>query len=130
MAPTTMTKGTAAFLVSEANGYRSREAVTFTISADDVTDFPDGIPAGLVLGQITSSGKYVRCDPSTSGTGQDDASAILFERIDAPTAGDVTVTAIVRDAEVVASKLTHSDFSPDNTTVEVADLATVGIIAR
>lgn len=129
MAPTTMTKGTAAFLVSEANGYRSRETVTFTISADDVTDFPNGIPAGLVLGQVTSGGKYVRIAPGASD-GSEDAAAILFERIDAPTAGDVTVTAIVRDAEVVASKLTHSDFSPDNTTVEVADLATVGIIAR
>lgn len=129
MAPTTMTKGTAAFLVSEANGYRSRETVTLTISSDDVTDFPNGIPAGLVLGQITSGGKYVRIAPGASD-GSEDAAAILFERIDAPAAGDVTVTAIVRDAEVVASKLTHSDFSPDNTTVEVADLATVGIIAR
>lgn len=130
MAPTTMTKGTAAFLVSEANGYRSRAEITFTITSTDVTDFPDGIPSGLVLGEITSTGKFVRVDPSASGTGEDGAAAILLERIDSPTAGDVTVTAIVRDAEVVASKLTHSDYSPDNTDVEIADMAALGIIAR
>lgn len=129
MAPTTMTKGTAAFLTSEANGYRSREEVTFTVAAGDVTDFPDGIPAGLVLGQITSGGKYVRIAPGATD-GSEDAAAVLFERIDNPEAGDVTVTAIVRDAEIVASKLTHSDYSPDNTDTEIADLATLGIIAR
>lgn len=131
MAPVTMVKPMAAFLVSEANGYRSRETVTFTVSSADVTDFADGIPAGLVLGQVTSSGKYVRCDPGVSPTdGSETAAAILLEDIKDPTAGDVTVTAIVRDAEVVRSKLTFSDTSPDNSDDEVAELATVGVIAR
>lgn len=130
MSAQTMTKSTAAFLTSEANGYRSREAVTVTISADDVSNFPNGIPAGLVLGKVTSSGKYERVDPGLSpDTGEATAAGILLEDLPA-TAGDVTATVIVRDAEVVASKLTHSDYSPDNTSVETASLASLGIIAR
>lgn len=130
MAPLTMTQSAAAFLVSEANGYRSREEVTFTVTSADVTNFPNGIPSGLVLGQVTATGKYQRVDAGDSPTGIVDAVAILLEDVKNPTAGDVTVTAIVRDAEVVASKLTFSDSSPDNSTDETAELATVGIIAR
>lgn len=130
MAPVTMNKGTAAFLVSEANGYRSRKTATVTVTSADVAAFPNGIPAGLVLGEVTSSGKYQRCDPSVSpDTGEATAAAILFEELPA-TAADYTVTIIDRDAEVVESKLTFSDSSPSNSADEIAELAAVGIIAR
>lgn len=123
----TMNKGTAAFLVSEANGHRSRETATVTVAAADVTAFPNGIPAGLVLGQVTASGKYARVD-SGAADGTETAAAVLYEPIANPAAGDYTRVAIVRDAEVAASKCTFS--APANETAETADLATVGIIAR
>lgn len=130
MAPVTMNKGTAEFLSSEANGYRSRETVTVTVTSTDVSDFPNGIPVGLVLGQITSTGKYVRCNPGVSPSdGSEDASAVLFEELPA-VAADYEIVAVVRDAEVVSSKLTYSDTSPDNSADEAAELATVGIITR
>lgn len=112
------------FLVSEANGHRSREEVTIEAPGADVV-----LEAGTVLGKITSTGKYVRVDPNVSpADGSEDAVAVLCEEVTG--AADVQATVVVRDAEVVLSKLIFSDTSPSNATDETAELASVGIVAR
>jgi hypothetical protein len=124
MAPVVKRLGKFGFLSSEANGYRSREEVTVEAPGADVT-----LEAGTVMGRITSSGKYVRVDPDVSPTdGSETAAGILCEEVTG--AADVQATVIVRDAEVVLSKLIFSAASPSNATDETAELASVGIIAR
>lgn len=101
------------FLLSEANGTRSRESVTVTGGS---------YPAGQVLGKVTASGKYAAYDgDATDGT--EVAAGVLYDAVDASTA-DATGVAIVRDAEVKGALLTDND--ADGT----ADLAAVGIIVR
>ena len=68
--------GTACYLVSEANGTRSREVVTIAQGHK--------LPPGTVLGKVEATGKYVPVDPA-NGTGQGEtpdgsqtAMAVLF----------------------------------------------------
>jgi hypothetical protein len=86
------------FIVSEANGRRSREAVTVASGAD--------LAPGTVVGRLTSNGKVVAYNPvipmsgeTPAPTGAETIYGILIYPADAATA-DVTVAAIVRDAEV------------------------------
>lgn len=101
------------FLLSEANGNRSREVVTLT-----------GGPyvAGQVLGKITASGKYTEYDNGASD-GTQAAAAILYAAADG-SAADVQATVIIRDAEISSSALTGSDANG------VTDLLALGIIVR
>jgi hypothetical protein len=101
------------FLLSEANGTRSREPITLTGGS---------FPAGQVLGKITASGSYTAYD-SAATDGSESAAAILYEAVDASTA-DATGVGIVRDAEVKAARLT------DNDAAGTAALAALGIIVR
>ena len=101
------------FLVSEANGTRSREAITVT-----------GGPylPGQVLGKITASGKYTAYTGGASN-GTETAAGVLYAAADGSVA-DVSAVAIVRDAEVSEALLTGEDADG------LADLAAVGVIAR
>ena len=101
------------FLVSEANGKRSRETITVT-----------GGPyvAGQVLGQITASGDYTAYTSGASN-GSETAAGILWDAADG-SAADVTAVAIVRDAEVDAATITGDDADA------ITDLAAIGIITR
>lgn len=101
------------FLVSEANGKRSRESIT-------VTGGP--YPAGQVLGKITASGKYTEYD-GAANDGTETAAAVLWDAADG-SAADVTAVGVVRDAEVDAALLTGSDADA------ITDFAAAGIIAR
>lgn len=101
------------FLVSEANGKRSRETIT-------VTGGP--YPAGQVLGEVTSSGKYTAY-ASGASDGTETAAAILWDAADG-SEEDVTAVAIVRDAEVDEASLTGEDADA------ITDLADIGIITR
>jgi hypothetical protein len=116
----TLTEGarTAAFLQSEANGYRSRETQVF----DSTTDWAGAaIPAGQVYAIV--GGVAVAFDGNASD-GSEDAAGILYEGVDA--GDDVTRTVIVRDAEVKRDELTA-----DGTDAEVdAALLALGIIVR
>lgn len=116
----TESRATAEFLVSEANGYRSRTTGT-------VTGPVGGLVAGTVLGKITATGKYVLVNPDAT-TGEEAAAAILFE---AAVEGDDTRTLIIRDAEVQAAALTYNDTpsGPELTAIH-AQLAALGIIIR
>lgn len=120
MAPVTMGKRTADFIVSEANGYRSRESVTVDASGG-------ALEAGTILGQVTVGGDYVRHDAGASD-GSENEAAILYDNIGA-VSKDVAV--VVRDAEVVQSELTY-EVGADATqiTASNAALAALGIIVR
>jgi len=118
MAPVTDYKRTAEFVVSEANGYRSRGTQEF----DSTTDWSGAeIPAGQVFSIV--SGAAVAFDGDASD-GSETAAGILYERVKA---GETeTNTVIVRDAEVELAGLTA-----DGTDAEViAALDSLGIVAR
>ncbi|ORE90538.1 hypothetical protein ATO13_22571 [Stappia sp. 22II-S9-Z10] len=113
---------TASYLVSEANGFRSREQVLIA-SGSGV------LMPGAVLGRVTASGKYAPLDPDAE-TGEEDAVAILYEGCDA-TDADVRRAITARDSEVVAELLVFADGTTDpEKTAALAQLAALGIIAR
>lgn len=121
---TTLTETTHAgeFLVSEANGTLSREVVTI-VSGSGV------IPAGMVLGKITASGKYKPYDDD-NGDGSETAVAIAYAGVDA-TSADKEVAVIFRDAEVKLSALQWASTNDaTDKTNGLADLAGKNIIAR
>ena len=120
--------GTACYLVSEANGTRSRDVVTL---AQGHNCLP-----GTVLGKVAASGKYVPVDP-TNGTGEGEtpdgshiAVVVLFAAVDA-TAGDKPAVITARDAEVEAAALIWpAAITPTQKTAALGQLAAVGIVAR
>lgn len=115
-------KTTAHYLVSEANGYRSRDLVTVASGSGILL-------AGAVLGKITASGKYAPYAPAASD-GSETAAAILYEGCDA-TDADVERMATRRDSEVVSELLVYSDGMSDaNKLAALVDLETRGIIGR
>lgn len=114
------------FIQSEANFARSRDKVTIEGSSGGA----GLVLAGTVLGQITSSGKYVP-SANAGSDGSQTAVAILFDDVDA-TNGDIVAGVVARDAEVRADSLTYD---PSVTTLlqqqtKWAQLAAVGIIVR
>ena len=109
------------FLISEAEGTRSRDVITVANSV--------ALEAGTVLGKVTASGKYKLHDPSKSD-GTENAAGILLAAVDA-SGGDASGVAILRDAEVDTGALTFIDaISGANKTAALAALAGLGIIAR
>jgi len=119
-------QGNASFIVSEANGHRSREAVTVTVPANTTLE------AGTVLGKITASSKYVRHAAGAADGSQNEAGA-LYETLVNATASPVdhTVTAVLRDAEVNGGDLTY-EVGADAAQITASDaaLAALGIIVR
>lgn len=113
----TLTEGrhTAEFLLSEANGYQSREQVVLAAAAA-------ALSAGTVMGKITASGKYVAYS-NAAVDGSQTAAGILYAN--APdSAADQKVTIIARNAEVKGTSLTGSDAPA------LVELAAIGIIVR
>jgi hypothetical protein len=111
------------FILSEANGQRSREAITIASGAGIIA-------AGTVLGKVTASGKYIASAVGATD-GSEVPSAIAIYGADA-SASDVTVSAIIRDAEVNGKCLTYHadrDQPVEKTAANVA-LATLGVIVR
>ena len=111
------------FILSEANGQRSRETITIASGAGIIA-------AGTVLGKVTASGKYIASAVGASD-GSEVPAAINIYGADA-TASDVTVSAIVRDAEVNGKCLTwHADRDqPAEKAAANAALANLGVIVR
>lgn len=121
----TLTQGlrpTAHYIVSEGNGYRSREQIVI-VSGSGKLD------AGTVLGKITASGKFKPYTAAASD-GSQNAAAILYEGCDA-TSADVRRTVTARDSEVQADVLVWAAgvTDPQKTTALTA-LAALGIAAR
>lgn len=114
------------FLVSEANGYRSRETITIVTGANAA-----GSPlrAGTVLGRITASGKYTLYNPGNTD-GSQTVAGLLWDDCDA-SASDIIATGIVRQCEVNQGELTwFGGASGGQITAGIAGLAALGIIAR
>lgn len=120
--------GTACYLVSEANGTRSREVVTIAQG--------QSLLPGAVLGKVTTTGKYVAVDPANGsgegGTpdGSQTAVAVLFAAVDT-TAAEKPGVITARDAEVAAHALAWpAGTTEPQKTAALAQLAAVGIVAR
>jgi hypothetical protein len=112
----------ASFIVSEANGYRSREALV-------VASGSGKLPAGTVMGRLTASGKLTPYTPGASDGSQVFA-AITYEAIDA-TAADVKVTGMVRDCEVQRAALSFAGTPTDSQKAAAyTSMAAVGIALR
>jgi len=108
------TKRTAEFLVSEANGYRSREERTAALGGSV-------LPAGTLLGRLTAGGNYVPYD-SGAATGAQTVSGILFQA----GTGTALQTIIVRDAEINHAAITYTGVEATITT----GLNALGIAVR
>lgn len=111
------------FLMTEANGQRSRENITIASGAGIIAP-------GTLLGKVAASGKFV-----ASAVGATDGSqtvvAVALYGCDA-TSADAAIAAIVRDAEVNGHVLSYHadrDLAAEKASAE-ADLAGVGIIVR
>lgn len=120
--------GTACYLVSEANGTRSREVVTIAQGQN--------LLPGAVLGKVAATGKYVAVDPANGsgegGTpdGSQTAVAVLFAAVDT-TAAEKPGVITARDAEVAAHALAWpAGTTEPQKTAALAQLAAVGIVAR
>lgn len=114
------------YLVSEANGYRSRDVVTLASNGTG----PQELEAGTVLGRLTDGGKYAPYDPEAED-GSETAVAILFAGATVPASGDLKATATVRDAEVNGGELVFGAGVDDaGKAAARADLAAVGIVLR
>jgi hypothetical protein len=118
---------TAEYIVSEANGTRSRETVTLLAGND--------LPAGAVLAQLTTganAGKYTVLNPDSIADPADGtlvAKAILFAAVNAVADHAAVITA--RDTEVKAAALgwPAGITTPEKATA-LAELAAIGIVAR
>lgn len=108
------------FLLSEANGHRSRDNGVLVSGAV--------VKAGQVLGKITASGKYTYYDNGASD-GTQAAAGIALAPADA-TDGDVKIAFIARDAEVNYNELVFAELSPLDTAAAVTDLLALGIVCR
>lgn len=115
-------KTTGHYLISEANGYRSRD-VGIIKSGSGV------LLAGAVLGQVTATKKYAPYNPAAND-GTQTACAILFEGCDA-TSADSERVLTRRDAEVVSALLVYSaGMSDANKAAALSSLETRGIVGR
>jgi len=115
MATLTEARRTGEFLISEANGTRSREKVTIAAAAS-------ALVAGTVMGKITVGGKYVAYNNGASD-GSEVAAGILYAAV-ADSASDQPGVIIARDAEVAEVHLTGIDATGKT------DLAALGVIVR
>ncbi len=108
------------FLLSEANGERSREVVTIT---------GGDYAAGTVLGKITANGKYTIHAPAATN-GAENAVAILGYET-AALAADANSVVFVRDCEVSDEIIVMPDaISGGDRGDAITSLAASGIIAR
>lgn len=114
-------RGTANFLVSEANGmYRSRDEGTVAAGA------APGLLAGTILGKLTAGGNYVAYNPAGED-GSQTIAGILFEAA----VGTVKRTIVTRDAEVNGAHLIYQAGANDAAKATAnAALKALGIIVR
>jgi hypothetical protein len=108
------------FIVSEANGSRSREHIT-VVSGQTLA-------AGDVVGKITATSKYAIYN-NAAADGSETAAGVLYAAVDASTA-DVAGVLVARDAEVNASELGWNSQAQGAIDAGTVDLLAVGIISR
>ena len=109
------------FMVSQASGDRSRDAIT--VAAGQT------LGAGAVLGRVTANGHYAVYNPAAMD-GSQTAVGVLWGAVDASAAAAPGV-GVLRDAEVRRASLQWFAGATDpQQETGVAELAAVGIIAR
>lgn len=126
MSAITERKHTGEFIISEANGQRSRDAVTVTV-ANATT-----LEAGMVLGKLTATGKYVPYDNSGSD-GSESAAGVLYGELvnDGVAPADFDGVVVNSDAEIRKADLQWASGLVDaDKDAAYVDLAAVGIKAR
>lgn len=126
MSTKTETLHDAEFMIAEAPGTISRDAVTVTVPAN--TTFL----AGLVLAQLSASGKCVEYDNAGSD-GSEEAAGILRNTIVNDTGSEADFDGVIVNfcAEVRAESLAWKDaLGTPAKTAGLADLAALGIKAR
>ena len=113
---------TGEFLLSEANGHRSRSQVTLARHSQTYA-------SGTVLAQIDASHIFARHTPGAEdGTGT--ARAVLYAAVDA-TEGDRPAVVIDADAEVNGQLLAWAEgITGAEQAAAIADLKTAGIKVR
>ena len=115
-----------AFLLSEANGQRSRNSAVIAAGAGL-------LDAGTVLGKVTDSGEYAASGAAEAAgfEGAETAKAILAYGVDASVNAAQAVV-IDRDAEVKAPMLIFDPSVDDNAkrAVKITQLAAVGLRVR
>jgi len=122
MAVFTEGKHNGEFIVSEANGTRSRGAETL-ISGQD-------LEAGTLLGKITIGGKLTQYAHGASD-GSESVHSILVNNIDATDADVVGVAVFARDGEVNEAELTYSaGAGAGEITTANTELEALGILVR
>jgi hypothetical protein len=113
---------TGGYIVSEANGYRSREAIL--IAAPGAALQP-----GTVVGKITATGKYAALNTAASD-GSQNAAGVIYMRVNASTT-DVAVTAHVRDCEVNGNVLIWpAGINNTQKNAAISSLSLSGMIVR
>lgn len=120
---TVLTEGrhTAEYILSEANGHRSREVGTLLAG--------NKLVPGTVLGRITASSKLTVLTPGASD-GSQTAAGVLYDDVDA-TSADKAAVYTARDSEVKGLALTWpAGISAPNKTAAITELAALGIIVR
>ena len=121
---TTFTEGrhAAEFVLSEAQGQRSRENVT--------QDESTVLAAGQVVGKVTASGEYAQHDQDASD-GTEAAAGIALYAKTTGAGAPVAISIIARDAEVNGELLVwQDDITGGEITTHSAELAALGIIVR
>lgn len=111
----------AEFLLSEANGDRSRSAETVASGQN--------LRAAAVVGRITASGLIRELQPAAAD-GSQNAAGILYSAVNASGANTRGVM-VARDAEVNAAMLQWpTGITTPQRTAAIAQLAALGIIVR
>jgi len=112
---------TGSYLVSEANGYRSKATATLATG--------ENLQAGSLVGVITASGEYARYNPANSD-GTETVAGVLHQSVDA-TDGAVDCVVVNKDAEVNGQVLTYSDGADaDAIATANTELDALGIVVR
>lgn len=115
------TPGSGHFILSEANGFRSRQRRTFAAGQT--------IKAGEAYGVVTSTGHGVTLDPAATD-GSQTAAGIAFADIQTATV-PVEGVGIERDAEVAKVRLFWpTGFTELQQTAALTTLAAKGVLAR
>ena len=113
--------GAGHFILSEANGYRSRQRM--------VVGLAQTLLAGQVLGKLTTGGDYVKLAPAASD-GSQTAVGIAFDDY-VTTTEKVDGVSFERDGEVTLDKLVWPAGITDiQKAAAVAALAAKGVLAR
>lgn len=116
-----------AFLLSEGNGYQSREVITIVSGSGKLSP-------GTVLGKVTATSKYCP-SPNAQVTGKEGAEtaiAVLGYEVDATSADVTDAVAITNDAEVKNLMLVFDASVNDATkrAAKITQLRAVKIKAR